>query len=334
MKVSALLLAFAANAVVAQRPNGTSICDYYTTALLKVNNATNQYTLLTLVVNTAVIGNYTQPNVGIAVPGILAKGMYNGTAVNLLPYFDGSLASANTGGSSGAPQNFLDDGGKMRPVFISRANNHRGCSPDEEHAIERKHGIQPIVGLPPPSPLPPNTTSILLTHLYEYFGVLLGCTMVGQTGYPKYSGSNSMGDVHRFMDLNPAQLGYFITQVGLSAASFGVATADITAVGTALAGLFGQRCSAAAVVVPDTPAAPQAICQDAACPQATANANCSAYGKAVAPASATASSAGATGTAGAAPSASGGSKPSEGVVAQAVSALGTLLAAVGFAFML
>ena len=88
-----------------------SICDYYTTALLKVNNATNQMTLLTLVVNTAVIGNYTQPNVGIAVPGILTAGTYNGTKVNLLPYFDGTLKSSNRGGSSGMSVNFLDDGG-------------------------------------------------------------------------------------------------------------------------------------------------------------------------------------------------------------------------------
>jgi hypothetical protein len=118
MRLSAFLLGFAASAVVAQRPTNTSICDYYTTALLKVNNATNQYTLLTLVVNTAIIGNYTMPNVGIAVPGILAPGTYNGTAVNLLPYFDGSLASTNTGGTSGTPQNFLDDGGKRPGRFF------------------------------------------------------------------------------------------------------------------------------------------------------------------------------------------------------------------------
>jgi len=304
MRVSALLLGFVASAVVAQRPTNTSICDYYTTALLKVNNATNQYTLLTLVVNTAVIGNYTQPNVGIAVPGILAPGTYNGTAVNLLPYFDGSLASANTGGTSGTPQNFLDDGGAAPLKMNMPSNGNKGSN-----------------------------QYLLITHLYEYFGVLLGCTMVGQTGYPTYSGSNSMGDVHRFMDLNPYQLGYFITQVGLSAASFGVATDDVTAVGTALGALFGQRCAPDAVVIPGTPAAPQAICQDNSCPQA-ASPNCSAYGKAVAPMSATVSSAGATGTSSAAPSASGASKPSEGVVAQVVSLFGTMLAAVGFAFML
>lgn len=42
---------------VAQRPTNTSICDYYTTALLMNNTAANQATLLTLVVNTVVIGN-------------------------------------------------------------------------------------------------------------------------------------------------------------------------------------------------------------------------------------------------------------------------------------
>lgn len=109
-KIVALLAM--ASAAVAQRPSNVSICDYYTTALLKENNATNQYTLLTLLVNTAVIGNYTQPNVGVAVPGILnPNGTYNGTKVNLVPYFNGGLASTNTGGMAGMAVNFLDGGG-------------------------------------------------------------------------------------------------------------------------------------------------------------------------------------------------------------------------------
>jgi hypothetical protein len=40
-----LLVAATATAVAAQRPANESICDYYTTALLKENNATNQDTL-------------------------------------------------------------------------------------------------------------------------------------------------------------------------------------------------------------------------------------------------------------------------------------------------
>lgn len=53
----------------------------------------------------------TQPNVGIEVAGILAPGRYNGTDVNLLPYFTGDLASSNRGGDDGVSVNFLDDGG-------------------------------------------------------------------------------------------------------------------------------------------------------------------------------------------------------------------------------
>jgi hypothetical protein len=107
--------------VAAQRPNGTSICDYYTTALLKDNTAANQKTLLTLVVNTAVIGNYTKPNVGIHVPGILAKGTFNGTEVDLLPYFTGGLVSTNRGDKA-VSVNFLDDGGAA-PLKLNMAAN-------------------------------------------------------------------------------------------------------------------------------------------------------------------------------------------------------------------
>lgn len=109
-------------AALAQRPADTSICDFYAKALLKENNATTQAALLILVVNTAVIGNYSEVNVGIRVPGILAPGMYNGTQVNLLPFFSGGLASTNNGGSSGEVQNFLDDGGAA-PLMMNMPAN-------------------------------------------------------------------------------------------------------------------------------------------------------------------------------------------------------------------
>jgi hypothetical protein len=254
MRASIYVLSALSALVTAQRPANMSICDYYTTALLKENNATNQMTLLTLVVNTAVIGNYTMPNVGIAVPGILAAGTYNGTAVNLLPYFDGSYKSSNRGGSSGVSVNFLDDGGAA-PLMKNMPSNG-------------------------------NTTSsqyMLLTHLYEYFGYLTGCSQLGMAGYPAYSGQTSMGKVHKFMDLNPYQLGYFITQVGLSAASFGVATEDVTAVGQALGAAFGYRCAAATAIPASASPDLQSICQDSTCPVSPMNATCSAYGNATAP---------------------------------------------------
>lgn len=135
--------------VSAQRPSNVSICDYYTIALLKNNTAQNQYTLLTLLVNTVVIGNCkilypprheatkrasansldnksdTAPNVGVAVPGILAAGTFNGTNVNLKPYFTGTLASTNTGGKTGQSVNFLDGGGAAPLQKNSPANDEK-----------------------------------------------------------------------------------------------------------------------------------------------------------------------------------------------------------------
>ena len=104
------LLFGAAGSVVAQRPSGTSICDYYTTAVLKVDTPANQYTLLTVLVNTVVIGNYSACAVGGGLPGILAPAYYGGEQVNLLPYFNGCLESTNVNDMPSSV-NFLDGGG-------------------------------------------------------------------------------------------------------------------------------------------------------------------------------------------------------------------------------
>lgn len=52
-----------------------------------------------------------------------------------------------------------------------------------------------------------------------------------------------MYETHKFMALDEKDVGYFITQVGLSAASFGVSEEDVAAVGMALQTTFGMRCS-------------------------------------------------------------------------------------------
>ncbi len=104
------LLSGAAGSALAQRPSGTSICDYYTTALFKDDSAVNQYTLLTVLVNTVVIGNYSACAVGGGLPGILAPAYYGGEQVNLLPYFNGCLESTNVNNMPSSV-NFLDGGG-------------------------------------------------------------------------------------------------------------------------------------------------------------------------------------------------------------------------------
>jgi len=254
MLFKALVVAAAAvGGAVAQRPMNMSICDYYTTALLMNNTAANQATVLTLVVNTAIIGNYTKPNVGIAVPGILANGTVNGTMVSLLPYFSGGLASTNTGGTVGRSVNFLDDGGAVPLMKNMPANG---------------------------------TTSnqyTLVTHLYSYFGVLLGCSMQNSTAYGAYKGDSSMYEVHKFMDLSYAEVTYFNEQVGLAAMSFGVTKEDATAVGNELMAAFGYSCSPPAVIIPYQPSELQAICIDSTCPVAPVNATCSSYAAAMEP---------------------------------------------------
>ena len=102
----------ACTAAAALEPRAQSICDKYTGALFGSNTVANQKTLLTLVVNTAVIGNYSSAStVSPGAPGILTPNTYDGEHVNLLKYFNGALESSNRGGKCGVSINFLDGGG-------------------------------------------------------------------------------------------------------------------------------------------------------------------------------------------------------------------------------
>lgn len=116
------LLCGAAGSALAQRPSGVSICDYYTTALLKEDTPANQYALLTVLVNTVVIGNYSACAVGGGLPGILAPANYGGEQVNLLPYFNGCLLSTNVNNMPSSV-NFLDGGGAAPLKNNMPANN-------------------------------------------------------------------------------------------------------------------------------------------------------------------------------------------------------------------
>jgi hypothetical protein len=260
MKLSTLAL-FAVG-VLAQRPSNTSICDYYTTALLKDNTAKNQATVLTALVNTVVLGSkMPKPNItGVTFPmvdglnGILdPMATFMGQGANLLPYFDGGLASSNRGGSSGVAVNFLDDGGAAPLTMFKPAD---GTSSNQY---------------------------TLLTHLYQFFGTLLKCSQQGMgNDFPAYEGQASMYKVHKFMALNSSQVGYFIQQVGLAAKSFGVADADVTAVGDALTSLFDVRCGPPTAAVPAQGPQLQSICTTSDCKEA-ANASCGSYAAAVDP---------------------------------------------------
>ena len=87
----------------------------------------------------------------------------------------------------------------------------------------------------------------------------------------------------RFMDLSLAEVSYFIEQVAMSAASFGVAQSDLMVVGTALMNAFGYRCEAPITIIPAQGPQLQSICIDDTCPLAP-NSTCASYNATMKPA--------------------------------------------------
>ena len=112
---------------LALRPSNISICDFYTPSILGQNTASNQLLLVTIWVNTFVLGNYTTPNVGIPVHGFAKPDVYNGTTIELLPYFTGAYNSTNLGSNSGTTKLFLDDGGPV-PVLKNMSSSGNTAS--------------------------------------------------------------------------------------------------------------------------------------------------------------------------------------------------------------
>lgn len=116
------------------------------------------------------------------------------------------------------------------------------------------------------------------------------------SGFAAYKAESSMYSVHKFMDLDYAEVTYFVTQVGLAAASFGVAEDDIKAVATALNGLFNVRCAPATTVIKAQGSQLQSICIDSkTCPLAK-DGVCSKYDTPVTPKNATESESSSTAT--------------------------------------
>ncbi|EWC44248.1 hypothetical protein DRE_01074 [Drechslerella stenobrocha 248] len=216
-----------------------SLCDKYTTAIFPDNTGSNQYSFIIRLVNTALIGNYIAPS-NVAINGVLLPGTYMGEEVTLLPYFNGGLISSNRGEAPGTPTaiNFLDDGGvaalsQGKPSYGQTSNQYK-----------------------------------VFSHMYQFFGGLLGCSRYGQDGFASYQGNSKMYEAHKFMNLKPLQLGYFIQQVLLSTEALGFEPGDTQAFGSQLNNTFGRRCSPRQAVLPDTKPDLQAMCVDISCPLA------------------------------------------------------------------
>ncbi|KAI8903631.1 hypothetical protein EDD86DRAFT_250344 [Gorgonomyces haynaldii] len=222
-----------ANAPVSERPSNVPICDFYTQKIFGQNNAQNQVKLLTKLVNTVVIGNYTAGTTVDGIVGILAPVVVNGERVDLAGFFNGQLQTTNVGGIP-SRVNFLDGGG-AEPLKQDLPANSQ------------------------------NTNQFrLLTHLYSFFGGAIGCS---DKQFPPYTGNPSMLETHRFMNLDANQLAFFTQQLGLAAKSFGVADADIAIIANVMNTVFNVRCAQ-----PSSPFPPlsgvQSFCLGNLCPLA------------------------------------------------------------------
>jgi len=112
MLLAVFALLFGASTSLAQRPSDVSICDYYTE--LKYGSATkdDQFQLIQGIVSLAFGGSSALPdkNVSEKITGILNPGVFDGTPVDLLPWFNGRKPSTNLNNQP-VGINWLDDGG-------------------------------------------------------------------------------------------------------------------------------------------------------------------------------------------------------------------------------
>ena len=100
---------------LAQRPSNASTCDYYAEVRYGANNSNTQLQLMQDIVVLSFGGSFNLGNFSTNVTGILNPGVYDGTYVDLLPYFDGSIQSSNLNNQP-IGINWLDDGGTV-PLY-------------------------------------------------------------------------------------------------------------------------------------------------------------------------------------------------------------------------
>jgi hypothetical protein len=104
------------------------------------------------------------------------------------------------------------------------------------------------------------------------------------TGFDAYKGRASMFEVHKFMGLGKPEMDYFVTQVGLAAASFGVAKDDVSAVADSLNSIFNVACGPPTAVIKAQGPQLQSICIDLeSCPKAAKDPQCDKYPAVVKP---------------------------------------------------
>ncbi|KFY40279.1 hypothetical protein V495_05503 [Pseudogymnoascus sp. VKM F-4514 (FW-929)] len=239
--------------VLAQRPSTISICDYYTQVAYGSASEANQLKLVQSIVALAFSGPKSIPSKKVPkeLTGILNPGFQRGQRVDLLPYFNGTLASTNLNNQP-VGVNWLDDGGltplsdyltgKTKSVVLSNSTNEYR----------------------------------LFGHFYTSFSHIFGCSLP-PADPPGPGGSLNLAYAHKFMSLDFAEVAYFIDQLTRAAEFYGFSKADTQALNIRMNSLYNSRC--APPITFSLQQGPQllSLCQDPSCPLAVPNSDCEAY---------------------------------------------------------
>ena len=162
-----------ATRAAAQRPENVSTCDYYTERKYGKASPLHQYHLIQSIVSLAFAGSSSLPaeNVSEKITGILNPGVEEetGTAVNLLPWFNGSIPSSNLNNQA-IGIDWLDDG-EVQPLldYLSRKTENVTLRPESNELYDRI-----LLNVVWTSML--TTSSRLMGHFFIAFSRVFGCS--------------------------------------------------------------------------------------------------------------------------------------------------------------
>ncbi|KAL6703093.1 hypothetical protein ACN47E_010230 [Coniothyrium glycines] len=251
--VLALILPLASflGQTLAQRPQGTSVCDFYAQQRYGANTSETQLKFIQNVVCLAFEGGSGLTNVSTEITGILRPGKFGGADIDLLQYFNGSRASTNVNNAA-IGINWLDQGGAT-PLASFLAGETQSLN--LANTSNQYH---------------------LFGNFFVAFSRAFGCTLPPPP-LPHSNGPISLAYAHKFMGLEYNQLGYFINQLSLAATHFGVSTQEAETFRTTLNSRYNVRCAPAVSFNPSSPPQLLSLCQNATCPLAVPVSDCAAY---------------------------------------------------------
>ncbi|KAH8167784.1 hypothetical protein CIB48_g417 [Xylaria polymorpha] len=211
------------------------------------NSSDTQFMLMQSIVALAFGGGATLPNASDDSTGILNPGSFNGSPINLRPWFDGSKATTNLNNQA-VGIDWLDDGAQDPLVAFLNGTT------DNVELDGNKNEYR------------------LFAHFYSAFGRIYGCTLT--EGFPKANDSGipiSPAYVHKFMNLNQTDLGHFIDQLIMSSEYYGFSNDDASTLSTFFNSRYNVRCA------PAINGQLYSICQAPECPLAAPSPDCDAY---------------------------------------------------------